>query len=384
MKLYFHLAWDGIRKNRRLYVPYLLTGVGAATLFYILLALANGPAAQMNGGDSLSLILRLGSFVLAIFSALLLFYTNSFLIRRRNREFALYNVLGMGKGNIARILVWETLLSAGIALLGGLTLGAALSKLAELALTHLMGGEISYSYPLATGRAPDGAVFRRDLCSDPTREHRPHPRREPRAAAAQRGRGGKAPRANWLLGAAGLVLLGAAYWLAVSIRQPLTALVWFFIAVVMVILATYLLFIAGSVVLCRLLQKNKRFYYQKSHFISVSSMAYRMKRNGAGLASICILATMVLVMLSSTTCLYSGIEDSLRTRYPRNITVTAYYNRSPESFSKENIAALRAQLPRGRRCRTRKRPRLSPGVSLRHSGQQRRDSLRQHGKALRL
>ena len=109
MKLYFHLAWDGIRKNRRLYVPYLLTGVGAATLFY----------------------------------------TNSFLIRRRNREFALYNVLGMGKGNIARILVWETLLSAGIALLGGLTLGAALSKLAELALTHLMGGEISYSYPLS-------------------------------------------------------------------------------------------------------------------------------------------------------------------------------------------------------------------------------------------
>ena len=130
-------------------MPYLLTGVGAATLFYILLALANGPAAQMNGGDSPSLILRLGSFVLAIFSALLLFYTNSFLIRRRNREFALYNVLGMGKGNIARILVWETLLSAGIALLGGLTLGAALSKLAELALTHLMGGEISYSYPLS-------------------------------------------------------------------------------------------------------------------------------------------------------------------------------------------------------------------------------------------
>ena len=159
MKLYFHLAWDGIRKNRRLYVPYLLTGVGAAALFYILLALANGPVAQMNGGDSLSLILRLGSFVLAIFSALLLFYTNSFLIRRRNREFALYNVLGMGKGNIARILVWETLLSAGIALLGGLTLGAALSKLAELALTHLMGGEISYSYPLSGQGALLTALF---------------------------------------------------------------------------------------------------------------------------------------------------------------------------------------------------------------------------------
>ena len=345
MKLYFHLAWDGIRKNRRLYVPYLLTGVGAAALFYILLALANGPVAQMTGGDSLSLILRLGSFVLAIFSALLLFYTNSFLIRRRNREFALYNVLGMGKGNIARILVWETLLSAGIALLGGLTLGAALSKLAELALTHLMGGEISYSYPLSGQGALLTALFFAAiyvliLLVNIVRIRAANPAQLLRSEAA----GEKPPRANWLLGAAGLVLLGAAYWLAVSIRQPLTALVWFFIAVVIVILATYLLFIAGSVVLCRLLQKNKRFYYQKSHFVSVSSMAYRMKRNGAGLASICILATMVLVMLSSTTCLYSGIEDSLRTRYPRNITVTAYYNRSPESFSKENIAALRAQL----------------------------------------
>ena len=326
MKLYFHLAWDGIRKNRRLYVPYLLTGVGAATLFYILLALANGPAAQMNGGDSLSLILRLGSFVLAIFSALLLFYTNSFLIRRRNREFALYNVLGMGKGNIARILVWETLLSAGIALLGGLTLGAALSKLAELALTHLMGGEISYSYPLSGQGALLTALFFAAiyvliLLVNIVRIRAANPVQLLRSEAA----GEKPPRANWLLGAAGLVLLGAAYWLAVSIRQPLTALVWFFIAVVMVILATYLLFIAGSVVLCRLLQKNKRFYYQKSHFVSVSSMAYRMKRNGAGLASICILGTMVLVMLSSTTCLYFGAEDSLHTRYPRDENITAYF-----------------------------------------------------------
>ena len=223
MKLYFHLAWDGIRKNRRLYVPYLLTGVGAAALFYILLALANGPAAQMNGGDSLSLILRLGSFVLAIFSTLLLFYTNSFLIRRRNRESALYNVLRMGKGNIARILVWETLLSAGIALLGGLTLGAALSKLAELALTHLMGGEISYSYPLSGQGALLTALFFAAiyvliLLVNIVRIRAANPVQLLRSEAA----GEKPPRANWLLGAAGLVLLGAAYWLAVSIRQPLT------------------------------------------------------------------------------------------------------------------------------------------------------------------
>lgn len=196
MKLYFHLAWDGIRKNRRLYVPYLLTGVGAAALFYILLALANGPAAQMNGGDSLSLILRLGSFVLAIFSALLLFYTNSFLIRRRNREFALYNVLGMGKGNIARILVW------GDAALGGHRAAGRAHPRRSAEQTRGAGAhapdgrrdQLQLS-PQRTGRAPDGAVFRRDLCSDPTREHRPHPRREPRAAAAQRA-GGESPRAR--------------------------------------------------------------------------------------------------------------------------------------------------------------------------------------------
>lgn len=345
MKLYFHLAWDGIRKNRRLYVPYLLTGVGAAALFYILLALADGPVAQMRGGDSLALILRLGSFVLAVFSALLLFYTNSFLIRRRNREFALYHVLGMGKGNIARILVWEALLSAGIALAGGLALGAALSKLAELALTRLLGGEINYSYPLSGQGALRtillfGVIYLLILLVSFVRIRAANPVQLLRSEAV----GEKPPRANWLLGAAGLVLLGAAYWLAVSIRQPLAALIWFFIAVIMVILATYLLFITGSVVLCRLLQKNKRFYYQKNHFVSVSSMLYRMKRNGAGLATICILATMVLVMLSSTTCLYTGAEDSLRTRYPRDINVSVYFTNDPSAFTPQNISPLRSSL----------------------------------------
>lgn len=255
MKLYRHLAWDGIRKNSRLYVPYLLTGVGAVSFFYILVALSRLPEGTLPGSGSVQVILNLGSFVLWVFSLLLLFYTHSFLIRRRNREFALYNVLGMGKRDIARILCWETLLSGGISLAGGLALGILLGKLAEL----------------------------------------------------------------------GILLLAGAYYLAVTIREPLAALTWFFAAVLMVILATYLLFISGSVALCRLLQKNPRFYYQKRHFVSVSSLVYRMKRNGAGLASICILGTMVLVMLSSTTCLYFGAEDSLHTRYPRDENITAYF-----------------------------------------------------------
>lgn len=139
MKLYRHLAWDGIRKNSRLYVPYLLTGVGAVSFFYILVALSRLPEGTLPGSGSVQVILNLGSFVLWVFSLLLLFYTHSFLIRRRNREFALYNVLGMGKRDIARILCWETLLSGGISLAGGLALGILLGKLAELGLLRMVG-----------------------------------------------------------------------------------------------------------------------------------------------------------------------------------------------------------------------------------------------------
>lgn len=307
MKLYRHLAWDGIRKNSRLYVPYLLTGVGAVSFFYILVALARLPEGTLPGSGSVQVILNLGSFVLWVFSLLLLFYTHSFLIRRRNREFALYNVLGMGKGDISRILCWESLLSGGLSLLGGLALGVVLSKLAELGLLMALG-----LY---------GAIYLLILLSALLRVRRSTAIQLMRSEAV----GEKPPRANWALALLGVLLLGAAYYLAVSIREPLTALTWFFAAVLMVIAATYLLFISGSVTLCRLLQRNPRFYYRKRHFVSVSSLVYRMKRNGAGLASICILGTMVLVMLSSTTCLYFGAEDSLRTRYPRAENVTVWY-----------------------------------------------------------
>lgn len=326
MKLYRHLAWDGIRKNSRLYVPYLLTGVGAVSFFYILVALSRLPEGTLPGSGSVQVILNLGSFVLWVFSLLLLFYTHSFLIRRRNREFALYNVLGMGKRDIARILCWETLLSGGISLAGGLALGILLGKLAELGLLRMVGAATDMVYRVSAGGllltlGLYAGIFLLILISSLVRVGRSTAVQLMRSQAE----GEKPPRANWALAVLGILLLAGAYYLAVTIREPLAALTWFFAAVLMVILATYLLFISGSVALCRLLQKNPRFYYQKRHFVSVSSLVYRMKRNGAGLASICILGTMVLVMLSSTTCLYFGAEDSLRTRYPRAENVTVWY-----------------------------------------------------------
>ena len=323
---YPRLAWTGMKQNRRLYLPYLLTCTGITAMFYILMGLSvSSVLPQMSGGRSTALIMSLGSVVIAVFALIYLFYTHSFLIRRRSREFGLYNVLGMGKGNIARILLWETLLTYAGTTVTGLALGVALSKLAELGLMNLLRSQISYTFTvniksllvtLVLFAAVHGLIFLHALWQ----LHRV----SAVALLHSESVGEKPPRARWLLAVLGLALLGGAYWLAVSIREPLEALLWFFAAVLMVIAGTYLLFISGSVALCRALQKNPRYYYRPSHFVSVSSMAYRMKRNGAGLASICVLATMVLVMLSSTTCLYFGQEDAVNARYPHDIAVTVY------------------------------------------------------------
>ena len=341
---YPRLAWTGMKQNRRLYLPYLLTCTGVTAMFYILMGLSVSTLLpQMSGGRSTALIMSLGSVVIAFFALIFLFYTHSFLIRRRSREFGLYNVLGMGKGNIARILLWETLLTYAGTTVVGLALGVALSKLAELGLMNLLRSQISYTFTvniksllvtLVLFAAVHGLIFLHSLWQ----LHRV----SAVALLHSESVGEKPPRARWLLAVLGLALLGGAYWLAVSIREPLEALLWFFTAVLMVIAGTYLLFISGSVALCRALQKNPRYYYRPSHFVSVSSMAYRMKRNGAGLASICVLATMVLVMLSSTTCLYYGVEDALHQRYARDINVECYFGGDVNRMTEENLTALRA------------------------------------------
>ena len=327
--LYARLAWTGMRKNRRLYLPYLLSCAGMVLMFYILMGLSGSPVlGHMSGGTSSAIILRLGTVVIAVFALIFLFYTHSFLIRRREREFGLYNVLGMGKGNIARILLWETVITYGLTTGTGLLLGMVLYKLAELGMVRLLQVPVTYTLTvsvssLLAAAALFAAIHTLILLNGLRQLHGVSAVGLLRSESV----GEKPPRAQWVLTAAGMVLLGAAYALSLSIKEPLAALLWFFAAVIMVILATYLLFISGSVTLCRGLQRNKKYYYRPQHFVSVSSMAYRMKRNGAGLASVCILATMVLVMISSTTCLYVGQEDAVNARYPRDLSVKVYGDR---------------------------------------------------------
>ncbi len=339
---YPRLAWSGIRKNRVLYLPYMMTCILVVAVFYILSYLSKAEFMDyMHGGGSTSLVLRLGSFVIAVFSVLFLFYTNSFLVRRRKKEFGLYNVLGMNKWNIARVLLWETVMIAFTALGAGLLIGIALSKMAELALVNIIGCGIRFSFsisPKSIGETAElyGIVFLLILLNSLRQIHFSNPTDLMRAEHY----GEKAPKANWVLGLLGVVLLGAAYYMAVSIKNPMDAFIWFFVAVILVIIGSYLVFISGSVLLCRLLQKNKKYYYHPDHYVSVSSMAFRMKRNGAGLASICILATMVLVMISSSACLYFGAEDSLRSRYPRDFSNRIDYEQY-EDASAENIQVVK-------------------------------------------
>ena len=320
---YPHLAANGIKKNKKLYVPYMLTCAGMIMMNYIISFLATSEQiANMGGGGTAQLMLAMGVWIIGVFSVIFLFYTNSFLMRRRKKELGLYNILGMNKKNIGRILLWETLMIAAISITTGLLGGIAFSKMAELGLVNMLGAKAGYSFSVSFDSIMKTVVlyvviFVLIFINELRQVHTANP-----AALINSGNmGEKPPKANWLLGILGFVMLAFAYYMAVSINNPVSALVWFFVAVAMVIVATNLIFISGSVVMCRILQKNKGYYYKANHFVSVSSMAYRMKRNGAGLASICILVTMVLVMITGSASLYFGAEESLSERYPNDIGV---------------------------------------------------------------
>lgn len=344
MKFSFYpkLALSSIRKNKKLYLPYILTCIGMVAMYYIIVYLQYSDIlSYMPKTFILREMFNLGSWVIAIFALIFLFYTNSFLIRRRKKEFGLFNILGMGKKNICVLVLCETVITGIIALAGGLLAGVLFSKLAELVLVNIIKGNISYSlsvspYAFLSTAAVFCAVFFLLFLNTVFQL------RHSNAISLLRSEnvGEKPPKGNFILAGIGLILLSAAYYLAITIKNPVSALTIFFGAVIMVIVSTYFLFISGSVTLCRALQKNKKYYYKPQHFVSVSSMAYRMKRNGAGLASICILATMVLVMLSSSASLYFGEEASLSASFPKEINVTVSFS-SPDDMSDENIAALR-------------------------------------------
>lgn len=345
---YPKLAWSGICKNRKLYIPYIITCIGMVMMYYIISFLSdNATIRAAKGGSYTSMAMNLGANVIAVFACIFLFYTNSFLNKRRKKEFGLYNVLGMEKRNVGYVLICESVIISAISLVLGLMIGVVFSKLSELCMLNLLQEKVNTTLYIDINAIGDTIVLfigifalllGYTLCQIKVSK--------PMELLQSEKTGEKPPKAKWLLAMEGLVILGVAYYMAITIEHPLMALQKFFIAVILVIIATYIIFVAGSVAICRLLQKNKKYYYQTNHFVSVSSMAYRMKRNGVGLASICILCTMILVMLSATACLYFGTEDTMRNRYPRNILVrgdlkeTSDFDVSQKEMIQEKITQI--------------------------------------------
>ncbi len=325
MGFYWKLAFTNLKNNRRVYLPYLLSSTGIILMFYTICALVSGIDQEaMYGGTSVASMLSLGQFVIGLFAVLFLFYTNSFIIKRRKKELGLYNILGMEKRHIANLMFRETVMTALVSMVLGLGLGVLFSR----AMFWVLGLVLGTTVPIAFLIPPSavtatlilfGCIFLLTLCYNLLQVKLSKPIELLHGGE----QGEREPKAHWILAVLGALLLGAGYYMAVTIQDPLQAMLFFFVAVILVILGTYLLFITGITALLKLLKKNKNFYYKTNHFTAISGMLFRMKQNAAGLASICVLFTALLVTVSTTFSLYTSMDGLMRTRYPRNILITA-------------------------------------------------------------
>ncbi len=327
-----------MKSNRRFYLPYILTVIGTAAAFYIMAAIVSDPgskelaAGTSNGPMYVSMFMTLGMFVLGLFSCIFLLYTNSFLMKRRQKELGLYSVLGMSKTNIAGIMVFEALYIALIGIGGGLAVGILLTKLVSLALFRLMRLPVPFGFSVQPIAIIIVVLFFAGLIlltllANLAKVGRSRPVELLRGGNV----GEKEPKANWFLAIVGVLFLGAGYAVAMLVDNPGMAVAVYFLAVFAVIIGTYCLFTSVSIAVLKALRRNKRYYYKAKHFISVSGMLYRMKRNAVGLANICILCTMVMVMVSGTLSLYLGSEEQVNTFCPADVVVeTTYYASSTE------------------------------------------------------
>ena len=324
---YSKFALNNLVKNKRFILPYIFSAIFTIASFYILTSLSLGSNLDKlpQGISATKQVLGFGVIVIAIFSAIFLFYTYSFLIKRRVREFGLYSVLGMTKKQIARILILETIFIAVITLVFGLAFGLLFDKLMLLVLLKLFTAGVSFGFvitPIAVFLTIllFGGIFFLLLIYTVIKISR----LKIVALLKEENNGEREPKARFILAILGLGLTGYGYYLAQTIQNPIKAITMFFIAVLAVIFGTYLIFMAVSITVLKLMKNNKTFYYKPKNFISVSGLLYRMKRNAVGLANICILSTMVLVTMGTTSALYAGSEDAYNTRFPRDIIINGY------------------------------------------------------------
>lgn len=324
--IYVRLALSNLKKNKKNYLPYIITSILTIMIFYDMYMITINPGLKkIPGSASVISVLGVGAYIVGIFACIFLFYTNSFLVKQRKKEIGLYNVLGMGKKDIGFMMFWETVITSIGSLICGLLAGVLFGKLMFLILYRILRFKTEIIYEIS-GKAIQVtvvlfvAIFAATLLANLWAIRRANPIELLKGGA----QGEREPKTKLILALFGVVTIAAGYVLANTVENPITAISVFFLAVLLVVCGTYALFVAGSIAVLKLMRKNKNFYYKANHFHSVSGMIYRMKQNGVGLANICILSTMVLITVSTTVCLNMGMENIMSNRFPKEFMLNIY------------------------------------------------------------
>ncbi len=323
LRFYMKFAFSNLRKNKQLYLPQMITSIGLVAVFYIVYTISIDEKLRSGrGGDVLPGIMEIGVNVLAILSVILLLYTNSFLMKQRKKELGLFHVLGLEKRHVNGIMLMETMITFVVSAVGGILVGVLLYKLCILCICHLLKLELVLGfYASGTSIVRSVLLFLVIYFGICVVNSISVARMKPIEMMKSDKVGEKEPKIKWITLIIGVLALGGGYGISLSVESPLKAIFLFFLAVVLVIIGTYCIFIAGSIGILKMLKKKKSFYYHPTHMTAVSGLLYRMKQNAVGLASICILSTAVIVMISTTVNMYVGIEDSTNKRCPADISV---------------------------------------------------------------
>lgn len=331
-RLYSKLAFANIKNNREVYMPYLIAGIFTVLMYYSMAALWDNKGINaINHANNLHTILGLGLYVIAIFSVIFLFYTNSFIIKRRKKEIGIYNILGMEKRHIARVLLIETVFSMLVVISAGIITGIVFNKLMIMILYKITNLHRTIEFVISLTAVRNTLIlfvliYLLTYIYDLFQVKISKPIELLHGSSV----GEREPKTKIIMSVLGFVCLGVGYYISITTENPMAALNQFFIAVIFVVIGTYLIFTAGSIAILKMLRKNKKFYYKTKNFTAVSGLMYRMKQNAAGLSNICILSTMVLVVISTTVSLYFGEEDILKSRYPKEVKIEAVLTNAGE------------------------------------------------------
>jgi len=345
-KLIFSMATSNLKKNHSLYLPYALTTIMVTMILYITHALSAMPElSTLRGGGAIAQTLGFGVIVVQLVALLTILYANAFVTKNRLKEYGLYSILGLDRKNIQLLSFIELLLFSVVSVGLGILLGIVFHRFSFAVLLKLIRIPIGIEYSMQLGSVgfvliSMAFIFGVVFFLNATKMYMSRPLE----MLSEKKKGETKGRFILLRALIGAGLLGGAYYMSQTIEAPVAALYSFFVAVLLVILATYILFDAGSIVLLSLLQKNKRLFYQPTNFISISNLKFRMRKNAAGLASICILSTMVLVTLATTVALQTGTADLLKKSYPTDYSATAFVeDTSTIRQLSEQISKMKAQ-----------------------------------------